>query len=95
MKKRATDSTIEIAIQISIAFAQLALFGLVPPAKDQTKNMMMLTSGMTETSMVIIHSPIETMGVEVFSGVSIMGFLRLIYTVNRSNIQNKTGKSEN
>jgi hypothetical protein len=50
---------------------------------------------MIEISMVIIHSPIVTTGVWLFSGASIMQFERLIYVVSISNIQNKMGQPEN
>lgn len=75
--KRPTHKTIEMAIKISTAFAQLALLGFVPPPNDHTKNMMMFTNGIADTSRVMIQSPVEITGVGLFSGVSIMGWFSL------------------
>lgn len=67
-----TQITIEMVSQIRIALARLALFGLVFRLKAHTKNIIILTTGITETSRVTSQSLTETTGVELFSGVSIL-----------------------
>jgi hypothetical protein len=51
---------IPIAIQSSVAFAQLALLGFVPPLNAQTKSMMNPTRGMALINIVKNQSPVLT-----------------------------------
>ena len=80
---------IDMANHISIALARLALFGLVFRLKAHTKNIIIFTTGITETSRVISQSLTETTSVELFSGVSILCWLSIILMKSvESNIRN-------